>query len=95
MEYITGCKQNKGNRDRHVCVKADNGLIFFKRFTLEQEQLYRKTNQDFYRKTFSTSGIELLFKTDSENLFLKLKVLTSSSGKYFEFSAGIKAVIFT
>ena len=66
-----------------VFVKEESGLISLKRFTSEQEELYRKTNQDFYNKTFSTSGIKLLFKTDSENLFLKLKVLPSSSRKYF------------
>lgn len=66
-----------------VRVEEENGLISLKRFTLEQEELYKNTNQDFYNKTFSTAGIKLWFKTDSRNLFLKLKVLPSSSRKYF------------
>ena len=66
-----------------VQVKEENGMISLKRFTEEQEALYKLTNQDFYNKTFSTSGIKFSFKTDSESLFLKLKTIRSSSRKYF------------
>lgn len=58
-------------------------MILLKRFTYEQEELYKETNQDFYRRTFSTAGIKFLFKTDSESLFLKLKTLISTTRKYF------------
>ena len=66
-----------------VLVKEEDGMISLKRFTQEQEELYKVTNQDFYNKTFSTSGIKFLFKTDSKSLFLKLKTMLSSSRKYF------------
>ncbi len=66
-----------------VLVKEEDGMISLKRFTQEQEELYKVTNQDFYNKTFSTAGIKFLFKTDSKSLFLKLKTMISSSRKYF------------
>ena len=66
-----------------VVVKEENSVVSLKRFTPEQEQLYKATNQDFYNKTFSTAGIKFLFKTDSENLFLKFETKASSSRKYF------------
>lgn len=66
-----------------ILVSKEDGMISLKRFTREQEELYKVTNQDFYNKTFSTAGIKFLFKTDSESLFLKLKTMISSSRKYF------------
>ena len=66
-----------------VLVKEEDGMISLKRFTQEQEELYKVTNQDFYNKTFSTAGIKFSFKTDSKTLFLKLKTMISSSRKYF------------
>lgn len=63
--------------------EEENGYISLKRFTSEQEKLYKSTNDNFYSKTFSTSGVKLSFKTDSENLFLKIKTEFSSSRKYF------------
>ncbi len=66
-----------------VLVKEEDGKISLNRFTQEQEELYKVTNQDFYNKTFSTAGIKFSFKTDSESLFLKVKTMVSSSRKYF------------
>lgn len=66
-----------------VRIKEENGCFSFNRFTEEQEKLYQITNYDFYNKTFSTSGVKFSFKTDSKNLFLKIKVSESASRKYF------------
>ena len=66
-----------------VQFQCEEGFILPKRFTSEQVELYRITNQDFYNKTFSTAGIKFSFKTDSENLYLKIKTTASSSRKYF------------
>lgn len=41
-----------------VLVKEEDGMISLKRFTQEQEELYKVTNQGFYNKTFSTAGIK-------------------------------------
>ena len=35
-----------------VLVSKEDGMISLKRFTQEQEELYKVTNQDFYNKTF-------------------------------------------
>lgn len=66
-----------------VDIKEENGEFSFSRFTKEQQELYHVTNQDFYTKTFATSGVKFSFKTDSKNLFIKLKTSSSSSRKYF------------
>ena len=62
---------------------TEDGCLCLKRFTKKQEELYKVTNTEFYEKTFSTSGIKLLFKTDSKSLFMKIKTSKSSSRKYF------------
>ena len=57
--------------------------ICFRRFTAEQEELYRITNEEFWKKTFSTAGVKLCFQTDSEHLDLAVLTLESSSRTYF------------
>ena len=59
-------------------LENENGIDFY-RFTEEQENFYEKRSEDFYKKTFSTSGIRLRFRTDSRNLFLKAEI-TSGTG---------------
>lgn len=66
-----------------VRIEEENEMISFKRFTEEQEELYRVTDKSFYDKALSTAGIKLLFKTNSESLFLKLKTMVSTTRKYF------------
>lgn len=61
----------------------ENEMLLLKRFTQEQEELYKVKDQDFYDKTFYTSGIKFLFKTNSKNLFLKIKTMNCSTRKYF------------
>lgn len=66
-----------------VQVQEENTMLLLKRFTHEQEELYKATNQDFYNKTFYTAGIKFLFKTDSKSLFLKFKTMNWSTRKDF------------
>lgn len=66
-------------------VRVENmsdGINFF-RFTKEQEELYKERNEDFYNKTFATSGIQLRFITNSKTLSVKFTVTNHSSRKYF------------
>ena len=51
--------------------ETDRGVRLY-RFTEEQEELYRQRSEDFYKKSFATAGMKLLFETDSETLFLKV-----------------------
>lgn len=66
-------------------VEAHKDGIHFCRFTREQEALYKVRSEDFYMKTFSTSGIRLRFRTDSRVLGLRGKVLPGCSRSYFSF----------
>ena len=63
-------------------LENENGIDFY-RFTEEQEKFYEKRSEDFYKKTFSTSGIRLRFRTDSRNLFLKAEITSGTSRSYF------------
>jgi len=67
--------------------------FFFYRFTKAQEEMYKERSADFYRKTFSTSGITLRFETDSTSLFLDVNVEKSSSRTYFAFDLEINGKI--
>jgi len=61
-----------------------NGFDFY-RFTKQQEELYKNSNNDFYMKTFSSSGVRICFHTNSQTLFLKAEVAQVSSRTYFSF----------
>ena len=75
---------------RNIClgavrtVETENGVCPH-RFTEEQEEIYRKANADFYKKTFAAAGMKKYFETDSRSLFLKVNVTLGSSRKYFSF----------
>ena len=68
--------------------EIDNDIHFY-RFTKEQEELYQqrtptlKHKDDFYLKTFSTSGVQMRFRTNSQSLFLNVDVAKSTTRKYF------------
>lgn len=62
--------------------REDDG-IRFQRFTRQQRELYRKTSDDFYMKTFASSGVQLRFLTDSSRMTLKVQLSPGSSRKYF------------
>lgn len=66
-----------------VRIEEGNGTVKLYRFTKEQEELYRVTNQEFYMKALSTAGIKLSFRTDSKNLSLKITTAQGSSRRYF------------
>lgn len=64
-------------------VDVNDGFFCFHRFTKEQEELYKSRSADFYKKSFATSGIRLIFETDSEKLLLKGSVSSGSSRTYY------------
>lgn len=83
---------------RSICMGAvrveqtDTGVRLL-RFTKEQEELYKATSADFYKKSFATSGIRLAFETDSPSLFMKVNVTQGSSRKYFSFDVSVNGNI--
>ena len=66
-----------------VLVEEIDGAVQFHRFNREQEELYRQTNADFYKKSFATSGVRLEFITDSPTLSMEVRVSASSSRRFF------------
>ena len=68
-------------------VEEVDGKIELHRFTKEQQELYRQVSpDDYYVKSFSTSGISLEFDTDSEYLGLSVSVSKGSSRYFFTHS---------
>lgn len=84
-----GLEQIKNISMGAVRVTQEQDGFHFYRFTSIQEELYRVRSDDFYKKTFSTSGIQLAFKTNSSHLYLKVSVSAGSSRKYFAFEVFI------
>lgn len=66
-----------------VNIKEENGIISFNRFTKEQENLYKITSRSFYERTFAPAGVKFYFKTDSKNMFIKIKIQNLSPRKFF------------
>ncbi len=65
-------------------VTLENDGFHFYRFNRRQMEYYQASSpNDFYIKCFATSGVQLRFSTDSENLHLDLDVTPGSSRTYF------------
>ncbi len=60
-----------------------DGALCPYRFTAEQIELYANHRPRFGKRPMSTAGIRLCFKTDSENLFLKMNFSTGASRRYY------------
>jgi len=70
----------------HGAEKVTEGpdSVSFCRFTEEQQQFYKDSgNESFYLKTFTSAGVRLEFRTDSESLFLKINVPFATTRSYF------------
>lgn len=74
-------------------VEFNDGAYSFYRFTQEQEEMYKERKEDFYRKTYSTSGITLRFMTDSTALSIDALIEKSSSRSYFAFDVLVNGKI--
>ena len=69
-----------------VRLTESDGAVRFHRFTREQEELYRRTDEGFYRKTFCTAGVRLEFRTDSGWIGLDAEVSKATPSRtYFSF----------
>ena len=61
-----------------------DGFHFY-RFSVEQEELYRCRNAEFYMKSMATSGVQMRFLTNSQRLELYGTAFPGSIRKYFAF----------
>lgn len=68
-----------------VFISEDKNGFHFYRFTGEQRQLYKNRSDDFYMKSFASSGVKFRFLTNSQTLFLRAEVAAGSSRRYFSF----------
>ena len=75
-----------------VRIEEINNSIHFYRFTKQQEELYKKRSDDFYMKSFATSGVKLRFRTNSQTLFLRTEITRGSSRTYFAFDVFVNGV---
>ena len=75
-----------------VRIEEIDSHIHFYRFTKQQEELYKNRSDDFYLKTFSTSGIQIRFSTNSKTLFLRTEITRGSSRTYFAFDVFVNGL---
>ncbi len=64
--------------------ETESGIQFY-RFTKQQEALYKKRSDVLYGRTFTTSGVQIRFKTDSKRLFLEAEICSGTGRTYFSF----------
>ena len=63
--------------------QIEGGVCFF-RYTKEQDELYKSRSfQALWHRSLCSAGIKLCFDTDSESLFLKIRVESRTSRTYF------------
>lgn len=76
-------KQIKSITQGAAYITADESGIQFHRFNEAEETYYKSTSHS--TKTFSTSGIQMVFKTDADKLSMKANVSVASTRKFFSF----------
>ena len=64
-------------------ISEEDCRAVFHRFTTEQEELYHRTNQSFYRKALAPAGVILQFRTDSCFITLKGETSSASTRTYY------------
>ena len=73
--------------------ECESGVTFF-RFTDKEEEYYFKSSPNgFYKKTFSTAGVRMSFKTDSKKLCLSVSTFASSSRSYFGIDVSVNGKV--
>lgn len=72
--------------------EKENGVILY-RFTKKQEQLYEKTNIEFFERSQSTAGVKLSFKTNSKSLRIKTKIVPKYCRRYFSFDVFVNGEV--
>ena len=68
-----------------VRIEEENNGVAFYRFTENQSELYRITDDNFYNRVLTTAGVRFMFKTDSKSLRLSAVVERKTSRSYFSF----------
>ena len=84
---VLSLEQIRGITHGAAYVEEQEGYILFHRFTKEQQEIYKVTSEDFYKKCFATAGVRLCFTTDSDFVRLHYRMIKASSRKIGWFDA--------
>ncbi len=68
-----------------VWAEDRDGMTELHRFTREQEEVYQRLKPERAPKCLWPAGIKLVFKTDSESLFIKAVMSEATLRKFFSF----------
>ena len=66
-------------------VLEDEDYISFERFTKQQKEYYRETNEGFYKKSHHSASMLIDFKTDSETLSFSYKTTFRATRAWYYF----------
>lgn len=80
---ILTLKQIKSVTQGAVCVDENENGFNFHRFNEKEENYYISTTYE--KKSRSSAGIQMVFKTDADGLLLSASVLEASTRKFFSF----------
>ena len=64
-----------------VYITKEDEKITFHRFSREEEDLYAKTQ--FRDKIYSTAGVQMVFATDADSIYISVETAPATSRQYF------------
>jgi len=76
-----------------VRVAEEDGGVAFHRFTEEEERLYAAMKPEHSEKALASSGIRLVFRTDSPTLKLAAEFLTGTSRVYYSLDVAVNGAV--
>ena len=76
-----------------VHVAEEDGGVAFHRFTEEEERLYAAVKPEHSEKALASSGIRLVFRTDSPTLKLAAEFLTGTSRVYYSLDVEVNGAV--
>ena len=76
-----------------VRFEEDESGVRLYRFTKEQEKLYEESDIEFYNRSQATAGVKFSFKTNSERLFIKTKIIPRYCRRYFSFDVFVNGQV--
>ena len=66
-----------------VCREVLDGALYLGRVSREEQLRYRARREESYLRSFATAGVRIVFETESPSLCLGVRVLPSTSRRWF------------
>ena len=82
---ILNCDQLTAVTRGALRIEENNGSYTFHRFTVAQEEFYKRTRSEFYKKALSPASVRLDFTTDASEISFDYSVKVSASRTWFYF----------